>query len=350
MPISGPDLAIIATRSIADYERNEPTDLVQYNRVLWDKLKSMRKGLRPGGEKKVNIRTGYGTNFAYNKGEGVRTFNKRGNNEQATWGWTTVTDGFYLAWDDLFSAGLEVKPASASMGKLVPTKNEQVILIDTIKENYEQLKRGFDERMNIEIHRDGTHATDAIAGLNALVSRTPAVGTVGGLDASTRTFWRNYFAGAVATVNLLQTMETAWQYCIRNNGGKSPNFIKMGTTAINVYRTLITLTQNTDAGQAKRIDAGVGTGIKTGLFYKGVEIMWDPVHSVLDGIETPVAADLWEKRIYMLTLEDMCLEDGGVDIYSPASPHNLRTTYVALDYRFRLETKKRNSHALIIVA
>jgi hypothetical protein len=350
MPISGPDLAIIATRSIADHVRNEPTDLVMYNRVLWDKLKANRKGLRPGGEKQVNIRTGYGSNFAYNKGEAARTFNKRGNNEQARWGWTTVTDGFYLAWDDLFQAGLEVKPASAAMGKLVPTKNEQVILIETIKESYEQLKGGFDERMNIEIHRNGLQATDAIAGLDALVSLTPAIGTVGALDASTRTYWRNYFAGSVATANLLNTMQTAWDYCIRNNGGKSPNFIKMGTAARNAYASVLTLTQNTEAGKAKTIDIGVGTGINTGMFYKGVPILWDPVHSALDTIEAPLAANLWEKRIYMMTLDDICLEDGGVEIYSPASPHNLRTTYVALDYRFRLEIKKRNSHALVIVA
>lgn len=350
MPIAGVDLAIIATTSIADFLRNEPTDLVQYNRVLLDKLRGNAKKLNPGVNQRVNVRKGYGSNFAYNKGEAARTYNKRDTVELATWEWTTATDGLYLVWDELFAAGIEVNPDPACMGKLRPTKNEEVILADFIKTRMDDLRLGFDERLNLELNRSGTQATDAIVGLDALVSRTPAVGTVGGLDPSTRTYWQNFFAGSVTTGSLLQAMETAWYYCIRNNGGRAPNFIKMGTTALNVYRSLLTLTQNTEAGQAKRIDAGVGTGIKTGLFYKGVEILWDPAHSVLDGIEAPLAANLWEKRIYMMTDTDISLEQGAIDVYSPASPHTIRATYVALDYRFRMSMKRRNSHALIIVA
>lgn len=350
MPISAPDLATIAAMSISDYARNTPEDMVQYNRVLLDKLRANKKKLKPGVNQKVNIRTGYGSNFAFNKGDAARTFAKRSTVEQATWDWTTVTDSLVLSWDDLFAAGIEVNPDSASKGKLVPTKNESAILADMIETRMQDLKGGFDEQLNIALNRDGTQGPDAIVGLNALVSRTPAVGVTGGLDASTRTYWRNYFAGAVATGNLLATLETAWQACIRNNGGKAPTFIKCGTLALNVLRPLIPLTQNTNSATSKTIDFGVGKGIQTGMFYKGVEIMWDPAHQVLDGIEAPVAADLWEKRIYMITDSDMMLEDGDIDIYSPATPHTLRATYVSLDYRFRMSLRRRNSHALVIVA
>jgi hypothetical protein len=212
----------------------------------------------------------------------------------------------------------------------------------------EALELGFIEKLDIELHRDGTSSTDAVVGLDALISRTPAVGTVGGLDASTRSYWRNYFAGAIATGSLLQTMETAWQSCIRNGG--APDFIMAGTTFCNVYRTLLTLTQNTDAGKPKTIDAGVGRGAETGLFYKGVPIVWSPVFSVLDTLEAPAAANLWEKRCYFINSKHLKYEDDGMEVYNPPSPHNTRATYTSLDLRCALKVNRRNAHAVLVVA
>lgn len=348
MPISAPDLATVATLSIADYLRNQPVDQIGYQHPFLQKLMSKRKKLNPGINQKVQVRKGYGTNFAWNKGEAPRSFNKRDTVDQATYEWYTGTDGLYLPWDQLFAAGVYVDPDPASKGKLVPTANEKAVLNQMISEQMTSLELGFKEKLDIELHRDGTSGTDAVVGLDAIVSKTPAVGIVGGLDAATKTYWRNYFAGAVATVNLLQTMELMWQACIRN--GAAPDFIKCGTTAINAYRACVTLTQNVDAGKAKKIDGGVGEGMSTGLFFKGVELIWDPTHQVLDALEAPAAASLWEKRMYFINTDQTIYEDDGLTIYSPASPNNVRATYVSVDVRCRLKTHRRNANGLIIVA
>ena len=348
MPISAPDLATVASVSIADYLRNKPIDQIGYNHPLLQTLMAKRKKLNPGVNQKVQVRKGYGTNFQWSKGEAPRTFTKRDTVEQATFEWYTAVDGLYLPWDLLFSAGVQVDPDPASKGKLQLSSNEKVVLTNIISEHMEAAELGFKEKLDIELHRDGTSGSDAIVGLDALISRTPNTGTVGGLDASTKTYWRNYFAGAVATVNLLQTMELMWQACIRNGG--APNFIKVGTTALNVLRTLITLAQNVDASSVKKVDMGTGTGVNTGLYFKGVEIQWDPTHSVLDALEAPAAASLWEKRIYMINTDQLLYEDDGMDIYSPPSPNNIRATYVSIDLRARLKVHRRNAHGLIIVA
>ena len=348
MPISAPDLAIVASLSIADYLRNQPIDQIGTMHPLMAKLMAKRKKLNPGVNQQVNVRKGYGSNFTWSKGEAARTFTKRDTTEQATFNWYTGLDGMYLPWDNLFAAGIHVDPDPASKGKLVPTANEKAIITNMISEQMEAFELGFKEKLDIEIHRDGSSGADAIVGLDAAISRNPAGIVYGGLDPATKTYWRNYFAGAVATVNLAATMETMWRACIRNGG--APDFILAGSTAIDAYRSILTLTQNTDAGKVKRIDVGVGEGGSTGLYYKGVEIMWDPTFSALDTLEAPAASALWEKRMYFINTNHLLYEDDGMDIYSPASPNNIRATYVSVDVRARLKATRRNAHGLIIVA
>ena len=348
MPISAGDLATVATLSIADYLKNRPVDQVGYNHPFLMELMKKRKKLNPGVNQKVQVRKGYGSNFAWSKGEAARTFNKRDTVDQATFEWYTGVDGMYLPWDQLFAAGVEVQPDSAAMGKLVPSANEKAVITNMITEQMESLESGFKEKLDLELHRDGTSSGDAVIGLDAAVSRTPATGVYGGLDPATKTYWRNYFAGAVAQANLADTMEAMWRAAHRN--GSPPNFIMAGSTAVDIYRKTITLTQNVDAGKVKRIDIATGEGVRTGLYYKGVEIIWNPAFSELDTIEAPAAAALWEKRMYIINTDQLLYEDDGMTVYSPASPHNVRATYVAVDVRCRLKTHRRNSAGLIIVS
>lgn len=349
MPISAPDLATVTVAALDNYMRNRPVDQIGTDRPLIKWLMSKKKTLLPARQFSVeNVREGYGSNFTWSFGETARTFNKRSTVAQAQFPWRVALDGLYLDWDMLFAAGICVDPDPASKGKLVLESNEKVILYNILTEHIEALELGFIEKLDIELHRDGTASTDAVVGLDALVSRTPAVGTVGGLNAATKTYWRNYFAGAVATANLRATMEAAWRSCIRNGG--APNKILAGSTFIDAYASVLTLTQNTEAGKPKTIDIATGQGARTGLFFKGVEIEWDPVFSVLDALEAPVAANLWEKRCYFLNDKHVKYEDDEMAVYNPTPPYNVRATYASLDLRCAMKTNRRNANAVIVVA
>lgn len=349
MPISAPDLATVTVAALDNYMRNRPVDQIGTDRPLIKWLMGSKKTLLPARQFSVeNVREGYGSNFAWSFGETARTFNKRSTVAQASFPWRVALDGLYLDWDMLFSAGIRVDPDPASKGKLVLEPNEKVILYNILTEHMEALELGFIEKLDIELHRDGTASADAVVGLDALVSRTPAVGTVGGINAATKTYWRNYFAGAVAAGSLRATMEAAWRSCIRNGG--APTKIIAGSTFIDTYASLLTLTQNTEAGKPKTIDVATGTGARTGLFFKGVEIEWDPVFSVLDTLEAPVAASLWEKRCYFLNGKHVKYEDDEMAVYNPTPPHNVRATYASLDLRCAMKTNRRNANAVIVVA
>lgn len=349
MPISGADLATVTVAALDNYMRNRPVDQIGTERPLIKKLMAGRKSLMPARQYSVEtVREGYGSNFAWSFGETARTFNKRSNNAQAQFPWRVALDGLYLDWDMLFAAGIKVDPDPASKGKLVMTENEKVILFNIMTEHMEALELGFIEKLDLELHRSGTASADAVVGLDALVSRTPATGTVGGLNAATKTYWRNHAVSAIAAADLIKTMEAAWRACIRNGG--APDFILAGSTFVDTYAAALTLTQNTDAAKPKTIDAGRGTGAETGLYFKGVPIVWDPVFSVLDALEAPLAADLWEKRCYFINTKHLKYEDDGMDIYNPTPPHNVRATYASLDLRCAMKTNRRNAHAVLSVA
>ena len=349
MPISAGDLATVSVAALDDYMRNRPVDQIGTERPFIKKLMAGRKKLMPARQYSVEtIRTAYNTNFAWSWGETARTFTKRDTAKQAQFPWRVALDGLYLDWDMLFAAGIRVDPDPASKGQLKLAENERVILMNLLQEHMEVLELGFIEKLDIELHRSGTSSTNAAVGLDALVSRTPTVGTVGGLDASTVTSWRNYVAGAVASGSLIATMEAAWRSCIRNGG--APDFIMAGTTFVDTYAGLLTLTQNTDAGKPKQIDVARGTGARTGLFFKGVEIVWSPVFSVLDALESPASTDLWEKRCYFLNTKHLKYEDDGMEVYNPTPPHNVRATYASLDLRCVLKTNRRNAQAVIVAA
>lgn len=348
MPISAPDLATVTVAALDDYMRNRPVDQIGTERPLIKKLMAGRKKLMPARQYSVaNVREGYGSNFNWSFGETARTFNKRSTVAQAQFPWRVALDGLYLDWDMLFAAGIRVDPDPGSKGKLSLEPNEKVILYNIMTEHMTALEEGFIERLDQELHRDGSASADAVVGLDLLVSKTPLVGTVGGLDAATKLYWRNYFAGAVAKANLKATMEQAWRKCIRNGG--APDFILAGSTFVDTYADSITLTQNTDAAKPKGVDISTGQGARTGLFYKGVEIVHDPVFETLDALEAPASTVAWEKRCYMINTKHLKYEDDGMSIYNPPPPHNVRATYASLDLRCALKTDRRNANALIIV-
>jgi hypothetical protein len=344
MPISAGDLAIVTKHALDDYMRNRPVDQIGTERPLVKKLMAGRKKLMPARQYAIsNVRSGYGSNFAWSFGESARSFNKRDTMEQAQFPWRVALDGFYLDWDMLFSAGIRVDPDLGSHGKVKLEANEKVILQNIMEEQMTSLELGFIEKLDKELHRSGASSTDSVVGLDALISLTPSTGTVGGLDASAKTYWRNTATTGLASGTLRAAMETAWRACIRNGG--APDFILAGSTFIDTYAAVLTLTQNTEAGKPKAVDIAIGSGSSTGLSFKGVPIVWDPVFSEMDTLEAPAIA--WEKRCYFINSKHLKYEDDGMEVYNPTPPHNVRATYTSLDLRCALKTDRRNAHAVL---
>ena len=348
MPISNADLQELAKVSLDEYLRNMPVDQIATERPLLKKLMAGRKTFLGAKQNVVeNIRKTYGSNFAWAYGEDAVSFNKRNTTEQAAFPWRRAVDGLYIDYDRLYGAGIKVREGARGAFKL--EQNEKVQLLNLLDEQMESLKEGFLQRLDLELHRDGTQDPDALAGLDVLISTAPATGVVGGLDGATATYWRNHAETGIATGavgNLAQKMELAWRKCIKHGG--SPDFILAGGKFIDAYRKEITVTNMANARDVKILDAGVGNGVNTGLYFKGVEILWDPQFEELDALSTPTVE--WEKRCYFINSKFLKYRDDDMDIVTPVRPHDVLAMYAMVNLRCALSVSRRNAMAVLAIA
>ena len=344
MPISPTDLTRLAKSSLDDYMRNAPVDQIAQERPL---LNMLLKGKKPFGGAKQNIveqiRKDYGSNFAFAYGETKVTFNKRDTLEQAAFPWRRAVDALYISYDELFSNGIEVR--EGGRGAFRMETNEKVQLTNLLDENLTVLREGFFKSLDLHLHRDGTSSTDAVVGLDALIPLNPATGTLGGLNRATATYWRNYADTAVETSTMLNQMEKAWRECFRHGG--TPDYIIAGSDFIDAYRNCLqaVLHYNVNSGSVAKADGGIGEGARTGLFFKGKEIIWDPTFDDLDAADTP--STKWATRCYFINSKTIKWRDNGYDIITPVRQHDTLCLYEMITLRCAITINRPNANAVL---
>ena len=352
MPFNAEQLAYGGRAAIDFFLKNDPVDQVNTERPLFKKLVANRKPYA-GGKQFVTeqLRESNDSNFQGYFGDSQVTYNKKRTLNQASYEWGSFHDGFGLNEDELAQNGIILTDDRQS----VPSDAEKVQLTNLIKENMETLKLGFQEGFDKMIHRDGTQDVNEIAGLDSLIAVDPTTGTVGGIDASANAFWRNYVNLDIAIASLVQEMEVAWRETIRF-GGMSPDFILVGATFLDAYRQAANLTVNRQINvggsggnqTASTVDAGTGTGVETGLFFKGVQLIWDPVFDVLDTEDSPVQE--WASRCYFIQTKHLQLRPIQGHWMVPRKPprvYDRYTQYWATTAKAAMTTGKRSSHALL---
>ena len=357
MPFTPEQIAYAGKAAIDYYLKNDPIDQINIDRPLIKKLTEKKKEYAGGLQYVVEqLRYSNDSNFQSYFGDQQVTYNRKRTLEQARYEWGSFHDGFGLNEDELAQNGITLTDDRDA----VPTDAEKVQLTNLLKENNETLKLGFQENFDIMLHLDGTQDAEDIAGLDALISLAPTSGTVGGLDAS-NDWWQNYADVGIAwpTTNLVERMEIAWRACIRV-GGQAPDFILAGSSFLDAYRTemksdtgitrQVILGGSTGNRTAATLDGGIGSGIQTGLYFKGVELMWDPVMELLDATYSPTVA--WVNRCYFINTRHLTLRPIKGHWMIGRKPPRVYDRYVhywALTSKAALTTNKRNAHAVLSI-
>jgi len=360
MPFNAEQLAYGGRAAIDYFLKNDPIDNVNINRPLIEKLIAGKTEYGGGLQYVVEqLRYSNDSNFQSYFGDSQVTYNRKRTLQQAKYTWGAFHDGFGLNEDELTQNGIIMTDDRSA----TPSDSEKVQLTNLLKENMETLKLGFAENFDIMLHRDGSQSTTDIPGLDSIVSITPTHGTVGGIDAATNSWWRNYVDLTVggSSEPFLDAMERAWRAVIRV-GGQSPDFILVGSDFLDAYRDAAigssgAITRQVIVGGATgnrkpvSVDAGVGDGVNTGLYYKGVELIWDPVFDVLD--TTDSSSVPWASRMYMLNSKHLKLRPIKGHWMIPRRPPRVYDRYVhywALTSKAALTTGKRNAHAVLALA
>lgn len=355
MPFTTAEITTAGKAAIDFYLKNNPIDQVASERPWMAKLMAGAKPF-PGAKQYVTeqLRKSYDSNFQWYYGAQAVTYNAKDITEQAQFSWRGWHDGFYLDEDRLAQNGISVTD-DAKGG--TNTGAERVQLTNLLNEHVEALRLGAEEKFDYYLHGDGSTDTDSLEALHLLVDTTVSTGTVGGINQATATWWRNQTNLSIAAANLLSEMEETWRNCTRNGG--RPDFIMAGATFIDTYRETIRSLGDYQltVGGIPRMDGGVGmqtSGTDTGLYFKGVPIVWNPTFYTLatDNVWDDSSYD-WEKRCYFINSKFIKLRPlAGHNMVTrkPPREYNRYVHYWGLTWKGAVTAGRRNCHAVLSVA
>jgi hypothetical protein len=350
MSFSSEQISYAGKAAINYFLKNDPIDSINVARPL---IKKLTEGKKPyaGGLQYVveQLRYSNDSNFQSYFGDSQVSYNRKRTLQQAQYQWGSFHDGFGLNEDELAQNGIIVTDDKNS----VPSDAEKVQLTNLLAENTETLKLGFQENFDYMLHRDGSQSATDIPGLDNLIQTDPTVSSVvGGLNQSTYTWWRNNADIGISTAsagNLVNEMEKTWRACTKY-GGFSPDYILCGSAFLDAYRVDAGLTVNRRIEVPQKGGTGLDASV-TGVYFKGVELVWDPVMDVLQSLDSPTVH--WDKRCYFINTKFMSLRPIAGHWMVPRKPprvYDRYTHYWALTSKAALTTSKRNAHAVLSIA
>ena len=184
--------------------------------------------------------------------------------------------------DTLTSASYDWKQAAVNItisGLERRQNSGEAQIIDLVASRTKVAMMTMANNINVGLYSDGTGSSGKqIGGLQLIVADDPTTGTVGGIDASTQTFWRNvaYDAttdgGAAASAsNIIKYMNTVYNQLTR--GTDKPNLIVADRNYYNFYQQALQSIQRVNVNEgavAKMASSGFAT-----LDYLGVPVVLD---------------------------------------------------------------------------
>lgn len=356
MPFNTEQLAYAGRAAIDYYLKNSPVDQINIAHPLLKKLTAGKKEWGGGLQYVVEqLRYSNDSNFQSYFGDQQVSYNRKRTIQQAKFTWGAFHDGFGLNEDEMAQNGIIMTDDKNA----VASDAEKVQLTNLLQENIETLKLGFQVGLDLMLHRDGTQSATDIPGLANLVSLDPSSSlVVGTLNQQTYPWWRNYAKTDILQANLVQEMEIGWREQTRY-GGFAPDFYLAGSDFIDAYAAAAGQTINRQIFNGGNLKGGVtldasragsvspGEPSSTGLFHKGVEIMWDPVFETLDALDNPAIP--WSKRCYALNTKFLSLrpiKGHWMVSRKPPRVYDRYVQYWALTAKTAFSVSKRNAQAV----
>ncbi|HKK05651.1 MAG TPA: phage major capsid protein [Gammaproteobacteria bacterium] len=352
MPLTAAQLAAGANLQLETYAKGDPVDSINPRRpfMAW-LLKNKKASVFSNGVFNEKVRISNNGNYQNYTGDDQVTYNRRDTVRRAPFQHYESHDGFSLNETELANNGIILTDDQSA----TPTAQEETQVVNLLRENYQVMKQSMEEGWDQEVHLDGTQNSKAVPGLDALVSTTPSVGTIGGLDAATYTFWRNNADLAISTAtagNLVDHMETQWRACT-TYGKRVPDFIVCGSAYYDAYRKDANSVVSRYIEGSGNQRGGVSIDPSTGdLYFKKVLVVWDPTFDALD-VANPGLTYPWIKRCYFLSSSAFFLRPfkGRWMIQrKPPRMYDRYTYYWGKTADYGITMPARNCHSVLSIA
>lgn len=147
----------------------------------------------------------------------------------------------------------------------------EAAIFNYVEKNINNLKKSLTKKINTALMSDGSESALAMHGFKKYIESTPATGTVGGIDASTNTWWRNQHTSMLGldhTVYLIDYMRTMFDTCSDDGGTETPQILITTKGIKNWYED-----EALDSHYYTESNEMADLGIK-GCAFKGAPIIW----------------------------------------------------------------------------
>ena len=152
-------------------------------------------------------------------------------------------------------------------------------IIDFLEARIENAMNTMGNQINVGMYSDGTGSGGKeIGGLQLLVADAPNTGTVGGIDRSTSTFWRNESFGGVAdgggavdSTNIQSYMNSVWNTIVR--GTDQPDLLTADSNYYGFYENALLTNQR--FGDVRTVDGGF-----LSLKFKTADVILDGTNAI----------------------------------------------------------------------
>ena len=301
----------------------------------------------PGGKENLTVRVKgvYTTTIQGFEHDDTVTYANPANIKTASYPWKLIHSGISFTMHELLKDGISISDSATGKGESNHSDRELTALANLLQDKIEDMQEGTDRGMNSMFWRDGTQSSKVVPGLTSFILDNPAsVTTVGGIDQSTNTWWRNRanvainLGTSVSDLAVVNTLQTEFRQ-LRRYGGR-PNLILAGSDFLARLESELRSKGNfTETGFARgTIDLSTAD-----LAFKGVAVQYDPT---LDDLSK-------SKYAYVLdtsTIYPMVVEGENMKRHNPARPENKYVFYRAMTWVGGLVCTQRNANGVYAFA
>lgn len=351
MPITQAQMLAGAAYQLESFAKDKPIDQITKDRPFLDWLISNKKeSVFGNGVFNERVRKTNDSNYQNFTGDDQLSYKRKDTVAKAQFQHYEFFDGFALNETELQDNGIiltDDRNATASEGELIQLTNK-------IEEGWDSTRTSFQEGLDLDLHRDGTQNAKAIPGLDLLVSTTPNVGTIGGIDASLATYWRNNAILGISTGtagNLVKQMEIGKRACTTYGKLGAPDAYFCGSAFYDAYvadsKAMISRQQVITGKGGTELDPSV-----TMVNFQGVPLVWDPTFDALDALLGAITYP-WAKRCYALNSKAIIfrpVKGRWMAKRIPERQYDRHTHYFGISGDAGLTCRQRNANAVYSIA
>lgn len=354
MAFTQPQMDAAASYALDFYIKGEAFAQTIQDKPLLAAIRGKQKGFA-GGKGKISVPVvgDYLDNEAnffkgYSFSDAV-TFQNPNNVKRALYDWFEIHAGIEVTFSELKQDGISVVDSAIGEKTTKADGREIQALTDLLDHKLGSMAEGWSRKMNQMLWRDGTQdSAKQSPGITAYILDVPAVGTTGGLNRATYSWWRNRSALLVAPGSDALTTKIKQEIRqLRRYGGK-PDLILCGSKFLDALEAEV-------AGKSTYSNTGVAGKrdlSSPSLFLNGVgEFVYDPT---LDDLQTIIGGAVdYAKRCYFIDTAALGLRvmDGEDNkVHAPARPETKYAIYRSMTWTGGSIATRLNSSGVISIA